>query len=82
MSQSAIEAELENKQCLLLPQRFETYLLDVYFENFDPNKQNIGISRNSVGHGVASESEFNQKSALIGILIVQQLFYFRRSSQG
>ena len=30
----------------------------------------------SVAHGVAAAEKFNQKSAVIGILTVHQLFYF------
>ena len=78
---SAVSANIKNQKCLLLPHRFEKYLREVYFANFDPNDPHIEISRHSVGHGVASPSEFNMKSATIGILIVHQLFYFLRSEQ-
>ncbi len=76
LSQSAVATRIGNEKSLLLPHRFEDYLHDVYFANFDPNGQDIDVSRNSVGHGVASASNFNWKSAVIGILIVHQLFYF------
>ena len=33
------------------------------------------MSRHSVGHGVAKSSDFNQKSAVLAILVIHQLFY-------
>ncbi len=79
LAESAVKAKIENEKCLLLPDRFESYLNDIYFANFEPDAQDIVISRNSVGHGVAGVSEFNPKSSVIGILIVHQLFYLLES---
>ena len=76
LSESAVAAKSGKDTCLLLPHRFNTYLREVYFAGFDPSAQKIEVSRHSVGHGVASKSEFNRKSAAVGILIVHQLFYF------
>ena len=76
LSESAVATKAEKEKCLLLPHRFNTYLREVYFANFDPTAPKIRISRHSVGHGVASASEFNLKSATIGILVVHQLSYF------
>jgi len=61
---------------LLLPHRFAAYLRDIYFANFNPVAQDIDVSRHSVAHGVATASDFNQKSAVLGILVIHQLFYF------
>lgn len=72
----AVAAKIEKGKCLLLPHRFNTYLRDVYFADFNPDTSEIDISRHSIAHGVASGSLFNQKSAIISILIVHQLFYF------
>ena len=77
--ESAIAAKIENEKCLLLPHRFASYLNDIYFANFESVAQDVPVSRNSVGHGVASVSEFNLKSSVIGILIVHQLFYLLKS---
>ena len=82
LSESAVVAKTGKDTCLLLPHRFNTYLHEVYFSDFDPSAQKIEVSRHSVGHGVASESEFNSKSAALGILIVHQLFYFMKTSKG
>ena len=75
--QAAVGAKLGNEQSALLPHRFQDYLRDVYFANFSPaSKDAAEVSRHSVAHGTASASKFNRKSAVIGILIAHQLFYF------
>ena len=74
--QTAVATKIENEKSALLPHRFSAYLHDVYFAHFSPAEQDVEVSRHSVAHGVASASMFDQKSAVIGILIVQQLFYF------
>ena len=79
LSTSAVSANIRNEKCLLLPHRFEKYLSEVYFANFDPSATHIEASRHSVSHGVASAAEFNLKNATISILIVHQLFYFLRT---
>ena len=78
---SAVSADIHNERCLLLPHRFEKYLREVYFAGFDPKAPHIGASRHSVGHGVASASEFNLKNATISILMIHQLFYFLRTER-
>lgn len=76
LTELAVAAKIENDKCLLLPRRFAAYLRDVYFANFDPDAENIEVSRHSIAHGVANPSKFDYKSALIGILTAHQLFYF------
>jgi hypothetical protein len=56
----------------LLPQKFKDYLEKVYFAGFTPG-QSAPLSRNSVGHGVASTNDFDQEHACIALLIVDQL---------
>jgi hypothetical protein len=63
-------------RCLLLPERFECYLNEVYFAAFDPHDPKIVVSRNSVAHGVVSAEELSAKSAAIGLMIVQQILYY------
>ena len=72
---SAVQERLHNEKSLLLPQSFHRYLQDVYFASFDPKSPQIHVSRHSVSHGVASADAFNAKAALIGLLIVNQLYY-------
>ena len=81
LTELAVAARIGNDECLLLPRRFAAYLRDVYFANFDPDTEDIEISRHSIAHGVASPSRFDYKSALIGILTAHQLFYFLESGQ-
>jgi hypothetical protein len=59
----------------LLPEMFRRYLEEAYFANFEPGKP-AKLSRNSLGHGIASVEEFNQKGASIGFFILDQLIYF------
>jgi hypothetical protein len=58
----------------LLPERFRWYLEEAYFANFQPG-QPAKVSRNSVGHGVASAANFNLKAACVGLLVVDQLYW-------
>lgn len=76
LTELAVASKIETPKSLLLPHRFSKYLKDVYFADFDPNAPDIEVSRHSVGHGVATASKFNQKSAVIGLLTVHQLSYF------
>jgi len=60
----------------LLPLRFYQYLTEVYFANFDPSKKVNTLSRNTVGHGVATKENFDAKGATLGFLILDQLSYY------
>ena len=44
---------------------------------FDPRSPK-DLSRNTVSHGVAPVEKFSLKSSLIGLLILDQLFYYMR----
>ena len=82
LARSAVAAKIDRESSLLLPRRFASYLEEVYFANFEPSELEVPVSRNSIGHGVAKASDFNKKSAVIGLLIVHQLFYFLQDSSG
>lgn len=60
----------------LLPLRFGQYLNEVYFANFDPQRLDNPLSRNTVGHGVATKENFNLKGSTLGFLILDQLSYY------
>ena len=81
LTESAVADKIQTEISLLLPHRFDDYLRSVYFKNFDPNSRDIDVSRHSVSHGVATASKFDKKSAVIGILIIHQLFYFLENTQ-
>ena len=68
LADAAVVSRSDNPYCLLLPHKFTEYLREVYFANFNPVAQEIDVSRHSVAHGVASATNFNCKSAVIGIL--------------
>jgi hypothetical protein len=78
-SQSALSrsatAHVGNPMSLLLPKKFQDYLKRVYFAGFAPGSFKEDVSRHSVGHGVADQSRFDKRAAIISILIVQQLNY-------
>jgi len=65
-----------NQFSLLLPLRFNQYLIEVYFANFDPLKKDNTLSRNTVGHGVATKENFDLKGSTLGFLILDQLSYY------
>jgi hypothetical protein len=77
----AVASKITNDRCLLLPHKFARYLQEVYFANFNPVAHSIDVSRHSVAHGVASASQFDRKSAAIGLLVAHQLFYFLEQPQ-
>jgi hypothetical protein len=77
----AVASKIQNDRSLLLPHKFARYLQDVYFASFNPTDQQIDVSRHSVAHGVANASQFDRKSALIGLLVVHQLFFFLEREQ-
>jgi len=60
----------------LLPLRFSRYLEEVYFAHFNPECSTNPLSRNSIGHGVATEDAFNLKGATLGFLLLDQLSYY------
>lgn len=60
----------------LLPLRFNQYLTEVYFANFDPRRTDNPLSRHTVGHGVATTENFNLKGSTLGFLILDQLSYY------
>ena len=75
--ETAMKASLseDSQRKVLLPDKFERYLSEVYFKNFDP-AQPEGVSRNTVAHGVAPVEDFSEKATVIGFLILDHLFYF------
>lgn len=60
---------------LLLPDRFKSYIEGVYFANFT-GSSDAPISRHSVSHGVASESQLcAPEASMKAILILHQLLH-------
>ncbi len=77
LASSAVAAKRDDLefQSLVLPERFETYLNQVYFRSFKPDDSEIEVSRHSVSHGEVPVEKLNLKSSVVSILIVHQLFY-------
>jgi hypothetical protein len=75
LSEKAVGSISHNPYSLLLPLRFQEYLRQVFFANFDDQDSSIPVSRNSAGHGVADAADFNLETAVLGLLICHQLFY-------
>jgi hypothetical protein len=77
LAEMTIQARvIDQSGILLLPDRFLEYLKKVYFADFDRPNTPDTISRHSVGHGTAPQEGFNQKSATLGLLILDQISYF------
>jgi hypothetical protein len=74
LSNALLDSKVNQPISRILPSHFQKYLEEVYFASFDP-KSAAGISRHSVGHGVAPASEFSEKAAVIGFLIVEQILH-------
>ena len=76
LDQATAGAKLDREQSPLLPRRFQHYLDDVYLSFFSPTPQHDAeVSRDSEVQGTTSASRVGRKSAVIGILIIHQLFY-------
>lgn len=64
---------------IMHPEKFSTYLREVYFADFDPNNTDASdVSRHSVSHGVAPASAFSLKGATTGLLTLMQVVCFMR----
>lgn len=76
LDQATAGAKLEGEQSPLLPRRFQHYLDDVYLPIFSPTPQHDAeVPRDSEVQGTTSTSRLGRKSAVIGILIIHQMFY-------
>lgn len=61
---------------LLLPARFKEYLLTVYFKKFDLPKNEIPLSRHTVGHGFSRASDYTFESATLTFMVFDQMYQF------
>jgi hypothetical protein len=60
---------------LLLPEKFNQYLDNVYFADFAPGSD-PSVGRHSVAHGEARAEDFTLKTTTIAFLIIYQLTLF------
>lgn len=61
---------------LFLPLPFLDYLNKVVFKNFNLENNDISLSRNTVGHGVANPDDYTKARALQLILCLDQIYYY------
>jgi len=71
---------LEKKVLLphtFLPALFADYLLKFYYRDFTlVGQEGTDLTRHSLAHGVAAAKDYDRKKALVGMLIVHQLYYY------
>lgn len=82
LTQVATEAREEelHPYSWLLPAPFRRFIDEAYFAHFTPG-QPANLLRNTVGHGVATAEQFDEKGACLGLLIVDQLFFYLPTSE-
>jgi hypothetical protein len=61
---------------VLLPNRFEAYLREVYFRNFDQETGDVSLSRHSHGHGASVESDYDYIRSTAAFLTLDQIYYY------
>jgi hypothetical protein len=74
---------LEKKTLLphtFFPALFADYLLKFYYRDFAlDGQEGADLTRHSHAHGVATAKDYDRKKALLGILIVHQLYYYLKA---
>lgn len=73
---TAVANEKNPNSCLYIPHEFGIYLKKFYFNNFDLEKGELNLSRNTIGHGVVKEEDLDRIRAFQAILILDQMFFY------
>lgn len=73
---TSIGKKKTNEFGLFFPEDFNEYLQTFYFSSFDLEKGDVNLSRHSLAHGVAKESDFNKIKAFQAILIMDQISFY------
>ena len=76
------ERGVEDDQSLLLPQYFSTYLVENIFKEFDPETDEVDLSRHSALHGVALGEDYKPERALQALLTLDQIYFYSSTSPG
>jgi hypothetical protein len=63
---------------IYFPAIFKEYMLNFYFKNFDFEKQELDLSRHTIGHGVSIEETYDKKNCILAFLIINQLYYYSK----
>ena len=69
---------VENKHSLsaLLPERFQDYLLKVYFRDFDVATGEIPLSRHTIAHGISNPKDYDFVTVAVGFMVLDQISHF------
>ena len=63
-------------QSLGFPDHFFNYLDKVFFRQFDIEREDVRLSRNTIAHGTAGEEEYTKVRALQLILTLDQIHFY------
>ncbi len=74
MSSNLVENQSEHS--VLLPKRFEQFLLNVYFRPFDQRAGHVPLSRHTVAHGISRPADYDFLTSAVGFMVVDQLFHY------
>ncbi|TKD22346.1 hypothetical protein FBT96_06760 [Rhodobacter capsulatus] len=72
----AAEQQAGQADTLLFPSAFARYLRDYTYAGFTPGLRSEAVSRNAVGHGVASSDQYTMVRALQALLTLDQLAFY------
>jgi hypothetical protein len=74
MVKNLVKSKSENS--LLLPSRFQSYLLDCYFKGFDLAKDKLPLSRHTVGHGISRAEDYTFMRNTVLFMILDEILCF------
>lgn len=66
---------------IYFPNEFKEYMKTYYFKNFNLENNEIQLSRHTLGHGVSDVNSYDKKRAVIGFLIIDQLFSYIKMNE-
>jgi hypothetical protein len=61
---------------VLLPNRFDEYLKQVYFREFKQSEGEVPLSRHSIAHGVSKAKDYDLIRASLGFMVLDQIFHY------
>lgn len=70
------EGKFRSKESLGFSDVFYRYLNKVVFKNFDLTTGQVDLSRHTVSHGVANQTQYTKNKAIQAILILDQMYFY------
>jgi len=64
------------RKSLGFSEEFYRYLKEIVFRNFDLKTGQVDLSRHTVSHGVAKQTEYTRNKAMQAILILDQMYFY------